>query len=569
MPLSRRDWLAATSVAALWESCRPAWARQPEQGTPPAELRADVLIVGGGLGGCAAALAACRDGVSVIMTEPTDWIGGQLTSQAVPLDEHKYIEKYGCNADYRTLREAGRDVYRRRAGLKPIAKTNPLLNPGNGWVSRVCAEPRVWLEVLETMLAPHVEAGRLTVLREWQPIAADADRDRIRSVTGRRKDGRTQTIQAKYILDATEEGDLLPLAKVEHVTGSESQAETGEPSAAKEARPSNIQSFTWVFALEHRPGEKHIIDKPERYDFWRDHVPQLTPPSKGGKQLSWSYPSPKADGSPQLGFDPENDKAVWGPNLWTYRRALDAKLFDASAKVRDISLINWAQNDYHEGPLHAVPAADAARHSAEARQLSLALLYWLQTEAPRADGGVGWPGLCLRPDVMGTSDGIAKAPYIRESRRIRADFTVKEQHVAKASRPKVAGQPPRAEQFADTVGVGLYLYIDIHATSGGDNGRAVDIAPFQIPLGSLIPVRVENLIPACKNLGVTHITNGCYRLHPVEWGIGEAAGTLAAHCVRTGDRPKQVRATAEKLAALQSRLTSHGVELTWPSEATN
>ena len=41
-------------------------------------------------------------------------------------------------------------------------------------------------------------------------------------------------------------------------------------------------------------------------------------------------------------------------------------------------------------------------------------------------------------------------------------------------------------------------------------------------------MRVENLLPACKNIGTTHITNVCYRLHPVEWNIGGAAGLLAA-----------------------------------------
>ena len=41
-------------------------------------------------------------------------------------------------------------------------------------------------------------------------------------------------------------------------------------------------------------------------------------------------------------------------------------------------------------------------------------------------------------------------------------------------------------------------------------------------------VRMENLLPAGKNLGTTHITNGCYRVHPVEWNIGESAGALAA-----------------------------------------
>ncbi|SEJ03291.1 hypothetical protein SAMN04487995_3132 [Dyadobacter koreensis] len=43
-------------------------------------------------------------------------------------------------------------------------------------------------------------------------------------------------------------------------------------------------------------------------------------------------------------------------------------------------------------------------------QLSLSLLYWLQAEAPRPDGGKGWPGIRLRKDMMGTEDGLAKYP---------------------------------------------------------------------------------------------------------------------------------------------------------------
>ena len=76
-----------------------------------------------------------------------------------------------------------------------------------------------------------------------------------------------------------------------------------------------------------------------------------------------------------------------------------------------------------------------------------------------------------------------------------------------------------AEQFADSVGIGSYR-IDLHPSTGQRN--YVDVAnwPFQIPLGALIPVRSENLLPANKNLGSTHITNGCYRLHPVETVTG-------------------------------------------------
>ena len=69
------------------------------------ELHCDILIVGAGLGGVAAALAALRLGKSVILTEETDWIGGQMTAQAVPPDEHPWIETTGCTASYRRLRE--------------------------------------------------------------------------------------------------------------------------------------------------------------------------------------------------------------------------------------------------------------------------------------------------------------------------------------------------------------------------------------------------------------------------------------------------------------------------------
>ena len=107
---------------------------------------------------------------------------------------------------------------------------------------------------------------------------------------------------------------------------------------------------------------------------------------------------------------------------------------------------------------------------------------------------------------------------IRESRRIKAEFTVLEQHVGTDARVQLTGRSREegtAEVFSDSVGIGSYR-IDLHPSSGGDNYIDVSSLPFQIPLGTLIPQRVENLLPGCKNLGVTHIINGCYRLHPVE-----------------------------------------------------
>jgi hypothetical protein len=186
------------------------------------------------------------------------------------------------------------------------------------------------------------------------------------------------------------------------------------------------------------------------------------------------------------------------------------------------------------------------------------MFYWLQTEAPRPDGGKGWPGLRLRGDVTGTTDGLAQAPYIRESRRIKAEYTVVENDLSVAVRGN--GKP---STFFDSVGVGMYR-IDLHPSTGGDNYIDVPSVPFEIPLGALIPVRLENLLPAGKNIGTTHLTNGAFRLHPVEWNIGEAAGWLAAFCLERAIEPRTVRDTPSILKDFQTILAGAGVELHWP-----
>src|SRR6476661_7744166 len=103
------------------------------------ELQTDILIVGGGVGGCAAALAAASGGLRVILTEESDWVGGQLTSQATPPDEHGWIEGFGCTRSYRNFRNGVRDYYKQNFPLTENAKNNPFLNPGDGWVSPLCA----------------------------------------------------------------------------------------------------------------------------------------------------------------------------------------------------------------------------------------------------------------------------------------------------------------------------------------------------------------------------------------------------------------------------------------------
>ncbi|MFD0663566.1 FAD-dependent oxidoreductase [Thermocatellispora tengchongensis] len=425
-------------------------------------------------------------------------------------------------------------------------------------MSKLCVEPRVAVAVLDEMLMPYISAGRVTVLREHVPVAAATEGDRITEVVVEStRTGERTTLTAPLIVDATELGDLLELAGVEHVIGAESQAETGEPYAAPVADPRDQQAITWCFPLEYRPGEEHVIDRPASYDHWKTHVDPFWP----GPQLSWE----KIDIHTMKGrtnriFEGDMD-AVGLPDLWHFRRIRARTQFDPALISTDITLVNWPNIDYWEAPLLG-EGADRELALRRCKELSLSYLHWMQTEAPRHDGGHGYPGLRLRPDLTGTGDGLAKTAYIRESRRIRARFTVLEQHIAVVDRPEGAG----AERFADSVGVGHYN-IDLHPSTAGVNYVNLEVYPFQIPLGALIPVRMRNLLPANKNIGTTHITNGAYRLHPVEWSIGEAVGALAALCLAGRTEPHAVADSAELTADLQRLLTGTlGVPVAWPED---
>ncbi len=515
-------------------------------------LRTDVAIIGGGLGACAAALAAARLGGRVILTEETRWVGGQLTNQVVPPDEHPWIEEYGSTASYRALRRGIRGHYRDHVPLAPKARDDPALNPGNGWVSRLCADPRVAVAVLYQMMLPHQLSGRLFVLQPHRLLRAITDGDRVTGVVVRGiESGRDALIEAPFFIDATPYGDLLALAGVEHVIGAESAAETGEPHAMPRADPLQQQAFTVCFAIEHLFGEDHTIDKPRQYEFWRE----FKPPGWPGPLLAWTTLRPETNEPLTRMLFEAPDDLPW----WRFRRILDRTNFEDGFTSSDITVVNWPQNDYWFGPIIGVDDAMSTRHLDAARQLSLSLLYWLQTEAPHPDGGQGYPGLRLRGDVVGgTPDGLAPAPYVRESRRIRAESTVLEQHIAYPLRPH------GPQLFHDSVGIGAYR-IDLHPRVNGGSYLDIGCWPFQIPLGSLIPVRVENLLPGGKNLGVTHITNGAFRLHPVEWNIGEAAGILTHFCLERNTTPRAVRNKPDLLEDFQSLLTRQGVELAWPS----
>jgi hypothetical protein len=361
---------------------------------------------------------------------------------------------------------------------------------------------------------------------------------------------------APYFVDATETGDLLPLTGTEYVTGTESRTQTGELHAPDKADPLNNQSFTICFAMDHVQGQDHVIDKPLDYNAWKQYVPALKP-AWPGKLLSLTYTHPSSLQPKTLGFHPDGIATGETLNLWNYRRIISRQNFIKGVYDGDISVVNWPQNDYMRGNIIGVSDKEFQEHILRAKQLSLSLLYWLQTEVPRPDGGKGWRGLRLRGDIMGTQDGLAKYPYVRESRRIKARFTILEKHVGKEQ------SGGKAAYFPDSVGIGYY-HIDLHPSNRGVNYVDFPSVPFQIPLGALLPVRMQNLLPANKNIGTTHLTNGCYRLHPVEWSIGEAVGCLIAFSKEKNVPPSDVRDNKQLLSAFQHFIREQGIETDWP-----
>jgi hypothetical protein len=538
-------------------------------------IKAQVLIVGGGTGGFAAALSACRLGLQVVMTEETRWIGGQLTAQIVPPDEHPWIEQFGCTNSYREFRNRVRQLYRSNPNLTASAQAAEDLNPGGGWVSRLCFEPKLGVEALNHMIEPYLASGQLRILYSHKPFSAEVNSDFIHSVRFfNLESGNFVEIAAPAFVDATELGDLLALTGTAYVSGAESKSQTNEPNAVEgPPQPENVQGFTWCFALEQTP-EPQPMSKPDNFEFWKAYKPEFWPGPLLGFQVLHAHTGVVKE-LPLYGKNPQDWYA-----LFPYRQVIDPVKW--RIQRNPTTVVNWPQNDYFLGNIidadpipsgnqvptgFEIPGAMGPKSAAllmQSRELSQSLLYWLQTLAPHHDGkSVGYANLRMAQGITGTEEGFAMYPYIRESRRILAQFTLREQDVAAYTNP---GRD-RAPTLPDSVGIGAYR-IDLHPSANGANTIDTSTLPFQIPLSALVPVKAKNLIPASKNIGTTHITNGCYRLHPVEWNIGEVAGIMAADIINSGEPVQSLTATKESIERIQSVAVELGVEIHWPDTET-
>ncbi len=118
---------------------------------------------------------------------------------------------------------------------------------------------------------------------------------------------------------------------------------------------------------------------------------------------------------------------------------------------------------------------------------------------------------------------------IRETRRILGEYILTEEDIL------------RARKFPDAICRGNYP-IDIHSPTG--EGTTIKRPPpddyYEIPYRSIVPLKVNDLLIGSRCISATHEAHSAIRVMPIVMGIGQAAGTAAALCVRYGVRPREL-----------------------------
>jgi hypothetical protein len=463
-------------------------------------IETDVLVVGGGAGGTAAALQAARRGAETVLVSEFPWLGGMLTSAGVTAPDGNELLPFQTGIWGAYLRQL---QLRQPGGLD------------NAWVSFFTYDPGIGAQIFAEWVA---QLPNLTWIRGQTPQEVLKQGDRVSGV--RFQD---YTVTAHITLDGTELGDLLPLGEIPYRWGWEFQDEWGEPSAPPNPNPLTqsypVQAPTWIVVMQ---------------DFGEGGVaPEIPPPPF---------------------YDPGLFEGAW--------KKYGAEAFLNYGRLPgDRFMINWPPhgNDYGEGVQRLVEtASERLQFLQEARWHSQAFAHYIQTHLGRRYGLAGktFPTIQSGKPAHRLGGGAyALHPYYRESRRIRGVTTVREQDILPISGGVVASLPLQvaaqgctvAEVGCGAIAIGNYPNdhhypngsLDLKPKSMVWGGRQTG-TPFALPYTCLIPETVDGLLVCEKNISVSHIANGATRLQPIVLSIGQAAGMAAALCVGLQCQPRDL-----------------------------
>ncbi len=439
-------------------------------GADCSDITTDILIVGGGASGTAAGVQAARMGVDVLIAEETPWLGGMLTAAGVSAVDGNYRMPAGFFGEFRAKLE---NYY---GGPDSI---------NTGWVSNILFEPSVGDRMFKELAAAE---ENLTIVYNVKVSDIKHKKDGWHAVL-KYDDGRRQTVTARILIDGTELGDVAAAVGVSYDLGMESRHVTHEDIAPEEA-VNIVQDLTMVAILKDY-GRDVTIDEPDDYD----------PDEFACTCVNEHCVTPK---EPNRMWQPEQ--------LITYGKLPNNKY-----------MINWPieGNDFYVNLVEMTPA-QREEAIAEAKAHTMRYIYFLQKE-------LGFNTLGLADDEFPTDDLLPFIPYHRESRRIHGKVRFDVNHIMD---PYATAQP----LYRTTIAVGDYP-VDHHhmAYSGAEtlpNLYFHSVPSYGLPMGTLIPRDVEDLLVTEKSISVSNIVNGSTRLQPVVTQLGQAAGAIAAIAVR-------------------------------------
>ena len=455
----------------------------------------DVLVIGGGASGAAAAWQAARLGARTLVAEPTPWLGGMVTAAGVSaLDGNEGALGSGFFGAFRGEIEA------HYGGAE---------NVRTGWVSNTCFEPHFGAQVM----ARKVRESGAEVWHGAELVEVLREGHRIVGARFRRA-GELVEVRARVTVEATEFGDVLALGGVPFRLGRESSAQSGEPDAPP-APDLELQDQTFVAILKKHAGSAPPVPRPAGYD------PALFDCSTSDRCTT-----------------PDPVLLNHGLHDWT-------SFLGYALLPGDKFMLNWPFHS-NDSPAEGLfgTAAERAQCIAAAKRRTLAFVHYMQNELGHPEWGLA--------DEFGTADGLPWIPYVRESRRGEPLRWMREQDVVPAT------GAPRPPMQPDAIAVGDYFLDHHHSKSHYPPQTRLDErypknAPFQIPFAALVPRETDGLVLAEKSIGATHIVNGCSRLQPVVMLIGQAAGAAAALAARRGVEPRRLGANEVQEALLAER----------------
>ncbi|MDR3355353.1 MAG: FAD-dependent oxidoreductase [Synergistaceae bacterium] len=513
--------------------------------------RYDLVVVGGGTGGCMAAIQAGRSGLSAAIVERSDFIGGQMTGAAVSTMDDVGRTRTGL---YGEFIDRVRDYY-----AESGTATNICLWGGD----TIAAEPSAARDILGQMVA---ETGRVDIYLNTHVEEAIMSGGRI---TGIRtapsgEEGKEMTFESGVFIDATEHGDLIPLTGAKYRVGN-SMSPKIDPDA-------NVQDITYVAVVRRYPnGLPDDLRMPGPPPGYREHAAKFRGVvTKDGSTWPGSYP-----------FDVPSHNA--------YRALPDTGnphliIGDDSSTWQFITrtCINWA-NDYPGRPsgepglsvLYIEDPEYRKKAEREAMNRTLAFIWYMQNELGMTDwsvdDGQGYGGYfsndwetaddpLLPPEFANILRHLPPFPYVREGRRIVGIDTLTD---ADISRDVTMGRAYR--NYSSGLALGEYP-VDVHGSHldrfmERDLGETSASFPrtwvgsqgvFQVPFEAFIPEDIDGLIAAEKNISVSRMVNGAIRLQPITMHTGQAAGAIAAEAVRSGLRPRSVNVMNVQRALMAS-----------------